>query len=129
MLSRAAYDDLWDVFMIAFHMMHQSARKTIFPLTREKRIGTLGHAGRQREGDLGAGAASAVAPALGYRFDFPDRSIAFSGDTIALDAVSQMAKGADVLVHEAMDFPAIEVFVRQQIAAGTAGTRWARRAR
>jgi L-galactose dehydrogenase len=41
MLSRAAYDDLWDVFMIAFHMMHQSARKTIFPLTREKRIGTL----------------------------------------------------------------------------------------
>jgi ribonuclease BN (tRNA processing enzyme) len=63
-----------------------------------------------------------VAPALGYRFDFPDRSIAFSGDTIALDAVAQMAKGADVLVHEAMDFPAIEVFVRQQIAAGTAGT-------
>jgi aryl-alcohol dehydrogenase-like predicted oxidoreductase len=41
MLSRAAYDGLWDVFMIAFHMMHQSARKTIFPLTREKRIGTL----------------------------------------------------------------------------------------
>jgi hypothetical protein len=27
--------------VIAFHMMHQSARKTIFPLTREKRIGTL----------------------------------------------------------------------------------------
>jgi aryl-alcohol dehydrogenase-like predicted oxidoreductase len=41
MLSRAAYDGLWDVFMIAFHMMHQSARKTIFPLTRERRIGTL----------------------------------------------------------------------------------------
>jgi aryl-alcohol dehydrogenase-like predicted oxidoreductase len=41
MLSRAACDDLWDVFMIAFHMMHQSARRTIFPLTREKRIGTL----------------------------------------------------------------------------------------
>jgi len=63
-----------------------------------------------------------VAPALGYRFDFPDRSIAFSGDTIALDAVAQMARGADVLVHEAMDFDAIEVFVRQQIAAGAAGT-------
>ena len=41
MLSRAAYDGLWDVFMIAFHMMHQSARKTIFPLTRERQIGTL----------------------------------------------------------------------------------------
>ena len=60
-----------------------------------------------------------VKPALGYRFDFPDRSIAFSGDTVALEAVAQIAKGADVLVHEAMDFPAIEVFV-QQIAAGAA---------
>jgi ribonuclease BN (tRNA processing enzyme) len=63
-----------------------------------------------------------VTPALGYRFDFPDRSIAFSGDTIALQEVARLAKGADVLVHEAMDFAAIEVFVRQRIAAGTAGT-------
>jgi len=59
-----------------------------------------------------------VTPALGYRFDFPDRSIAFSGDTTALEAVAQMAKGADVLVHEAIDFPAMEAFVRQAIAAG-----------
>ena len=58
-----------------------------------------------------------VTPAFGYRFDFPDRSIAFSGDTTALQALARMAKGADVLVHEAMDFVAIEVFVRQQIAA------------
>jgi ribonuclease BN (tRNA processing enzyme) len=63
-----------------------------------------------------------VTPALGYRFDFPDRSIAFSGDTTALEAVAQMARGADLLVHEAMDFSAIEVFVRQQIAAGAGGT-------
>ena len=63
-----------------------------------------------------------VRPALGYRFDFPDRSIAFSGDTVALEAVAEMAKGSDVLVHEAVDFPAIEAFVRQQIAAGAAGT-------
>jgi aryl-alcohol dehydrogenase-like predicted oxidoreductase len=41
MFFRAAYDNLWDVFMIAFHMMRQSARKTVFPLTRERRIGTL----------------------------------------------------------------------------------------
>src|SRR5215467_14827940 len=62
-----------------------------------------------------------VKPALGYRFDFPDRSIAFSGDTVALEAVAQIAKGADVLVHEAIDFPAIEVFIRQQIAAAGGG--------
>ena len=34
-----------------------------------------------------------VKPALGYRFDFNDRSIAFSGDTTPIEAVAQMAKG------------------------------------
>lgn len=47
-----------------------------------------------------------VNPAFGYRFDFPDRSIAFSGDTVPLDAVAHMAKGADILVHEAMNIEA-----------------------
>ena len=41
MLSQAAEDSVWDVFMVAFHMMHQSARSTVFPITRQKRIGTL----------------------------------------------------------------------------------------
>ena len=41
MLVRATQDDIWEVFMVAFHMMHQSARKELFPLTRQKRIGTL----------------------------------------------------------------------------------------
>ncbi|HKW53446.1 MAG TPA: MBL fold metallo-hydrolase [Stellaceae bacterium] len=59
-----------------------------------------------------------VKPALGYRFDFKDRSIAFSGDTAPLDAVATMAKNADVLVHEAMYVPAVEDYIRGQIAAG-----------
>lgn len=59
-----------------------------------------------------------VKPALGYRFDFTDRSIAFSGDTTPLEAVAQMAKGADVLVHEAMYVPAVENYIRGQIAKG-----------
>jgi ribonuclease BN (tRNA processing enzyme) len=49
-----------------------------------------------------------VKPALGYRFDFKDRSIAFSGDTAPLEAVAKMAQGADALVREAMYVPAIE---------------------
>jgi hypothetical protein len=53
-----------------------------------------------------------VKPALGYRFDFKDRSIAFSGDTAPLEAVAKMAKGADVLVHEAMYVPAVEKYIR-----------------
>ena len=59
-----------------------------------------------------------VKPALGYRFDFKDRSIAFSGDTAPLEAVAKMAKGADVLVHEAMYVPAVEKYIRAQVAAG-----------
>jgi ribonuclease BN (tRNA processing enzyme) len=41
-------------------------------------------------------------PARGYRFDTPDRSIAFSGDTRPSDALITLARGADVLVHEVM---------------------------
>jgi len=57
-----------------------------------------------------------VSPAYGYRFDFPDRSIAFSGDTVPLEAVAQMAKGADVLVHEAINMKAIEAWLRVDLA-------------
>ncbi len=59
-----------------------------------------------------------VNPALGDRFDFRDRPIAFSGDTTPLEAVATMAKGADVLVHEAMYVPAIEKYLRDRIAKG-----------
>jgi aryl-alcohol dehydrogenase-like predicted oxidoreductase len=41
MLARAACDPVWEVFMVGFHMMHQSARANVFPVTREKGIGTL----------------------------------------------------------------------------------------
>jgi ribonuclease BN (tRNA processing enzyme) len=59
-----------------------------------------------------------VKPALAYRFDFKDRSIAFSGDTVPLEAVAKMAKGADVLVHEIMYVPAVEKYIKDQIAKG-----------
>src|SRR5262249_53512719 len=61
---------------------------------------------------------SPVRPALAYRFDFPDRSIAFSGDTAPLEAVAALAKGASVLVHEAMYVPALEAYIRKRIATG-----------
>lgn len=59
-----------------------------------------------------------VKPALAYRFDFKDRAIAFSGDTAPLEAVATMAKGADVLVHETMYVPAVEKYIKDQIAQG-----------
>jgi ribonuclease BN (tRNA processing enzyme) len=59
-----------------------------------------------------------VTPALAYRFDFTDRSIVFSGDTAPSEAVARLAKGADVLVHETMYVPALEKYIREQIAKG-----------
>jgi ribonuclease BN (tRNA processing enzyme) len=59
-----------------------------------------------------------VKPALGYRFDFHDRSIAFSGDTAPDEVVAQLAKGADILVHEAMYVPAVEAYVKDMVAKG-----------
>ena len=41
MLQRALQDDVWDVMMVSFNIINPSARKTIFPLTREKNVGTL----------------------------------------------------------------------------------------
>lgn len=45
---------------------------------------------------------------LAYRFDTAERSIVVSGDTAPSDAVAALARGADVLVHEAMYVPGIE---------------------
>jgi ribonuclease BN (tRNA processing enzyme) len=42
-----------------------------------------------------------IESAFAYRFDAADRSIVISGDTAMSDAVIALAKGADVLVHEA----------------------------
>jgi aryl-alcohol dehydrogenase-like predicted oxidoreductase len=41
MVPRACRDGVWDVVMLAFHMMHQNARTAVFPLTRQHRVGTL----------------------------------------------------------------------------------------
>jgi len=40
--------------------------------------------------------------AMAYRFDGPDRSIVFSGDTTRSEALVALARGADVLVHEVL---------------------------
>jgi len=41
MLLRAVHEPVWEVFMLAFHMMHQNARHTLLPKMREKGVGTL----------------------------------------------------------------------------------------
>jgi ribonuclease BN (tRNA processing enzyme) len=40
-----------------------------------------------------------------YRFDLPDRSIVFTGDTGPSENIEKLAQGADLLVSEMMDIP------------------------
>jgi len=48
-----------------------------------------------------------------YRFDAKDRSIVISGDTAYSPELAELAKGADVLVHEVMYLPGIEALVKR----------------
>ena len=41
MLQRAVEDEVWEVVMLGYHMMHQPARSKIFPRTMANGIGTL----------------------------------------------------------------------------------------
>jgi ribonuclease BN (tRNA processing enzyme) len=60
-----------------------------------------------------------VTPAFAYRFDGPDRAIVFSGDTNKSDNLVRLARGADVLVHEAMYLPAVDRLVARVPQAAT----------
>ena len=54
-----------------------------------------------------------VKPAFAYRFDCPDRSIVFSGDTRPSENLVELARGADILVHEVIDLAAIGVLEKE----------------
>lgn len=58
-----------------------------------------------------------LTPAFAYRFDCPDRSIVFSGDTRPSAALVELARGADVLVHEVMYLPALERLIASEAQA------------
>lgn len=60
-----------------------------------------------------------VKPALAYRFDTADRSIVISGDTNRSENLVQLARGADVLVHEALYVPAVDRLVARVPNAAT----------
>ena len=54
-----------------------------------------------------------IKQAYAYRFDAKDRSIVISGDTAYAPELAELAKGADVLVHEVMYLPGVEALIRR----------------
>jgi ribonuclease BN (tRNA processing enzyme) len=60
-----------------------------------------------------------VVPAFAFRFDGPERSIVFSGDTNKSDNLVRLAKGADVLIHETLWVPAVDRLVALNPHAAT----------
>jgi ribonuclease BN (tRNA processing enzyme) len=60
-----------------------------------------------------------IVPALAFRFDCPDRSIVFSGDTNRSDNLVRLAQDADLLVHEALWVAAVDRLVARVPNAAT----------
>jgi ribonuclease BN (tRNA processing enzyme) len=60
-----------------------------------------------------------IRSALAYRFDAADRSIVISGDTAMSEAVVRLAKGADLLVHEALYPDAVDRLAKRVPTATT----------
>jgi ribonuclease BN (tRNA processing enzyme) len=54
-----------------------------------------------------------ISQSYAFRFDAKDRSVVISGDTAYLPQLAEFAKGADVLVHEAMYLAGVEALVKR----------------
>jgi len=59
-----------------------------------------------------------VEPAVGYKFVYKGRSVVISGDTAPSQRVEQEAKGADLLVHEALSPELVAIQREAAIKAG-----------
>jgi ribonuclease Z len=65
-----------------------------------------------------------VEPAYGYRIEYGGRAAVVSGDTARVENMVRFSKGADVLVHEALDRDMVEMLAKAPDASGNsrAGT-------
>ena len=63
-----------------------------------------------------------VAPAVGYRFDYKGRALCISGDTAQSANLVAICKGADVIVHDALQPRLVKEIEAAFAGAGDAGT-------
>jgi ribonuclease BN (tRNA processing enzyme) len=60
-----------------------------------------------------------ITESFALKFEFPGKTIVFSGDTAYHPPLAEFAKGADILVHEVMYAPAMEALMRRTPNAPT----------
>jgi ribonuclease BN (tRNA processing enzyme) len=60
-----------------------------------------------------------ITESFALKFEFPGKTIVFSGDTAYFPPLAEFAKGADILVHEVMYAPAMEALMRRTPNAPT----------
>jgi len=58
-----------------------------------------------------------VHPAVGYRFDYKNRSIVISGDTKKSANLQALSQGVDVLVHEGLNFDMVNIMKKASEAS------------
>lgn len=63
-----------------------------------------------------------IAPAFGYRIDYKGRSIALSGDTVYSPGFVSAARGADLMLHEALNKPMVVALGKKLAERGQANT-------
>jgi ribonuclease BN (tRNA processing enzyme) len=60
-----------------------------------------------------------ITESFALKFEFPGKTIVFSGDTAYHPPLAEFARGADILVHEVMYAPAMEALMRRTPNAPT----------
>ncbi len=61
---------------------------------------------------------SPVHPAVGYRFDYKGRSVVISGDTVPSRNLTEVARGADLLVHEGLQAELVSMIHEAAVKKG-----------
>ena len=59
-----------------------------------------------------------VQPSVGYRFDYKERSLVVSGDTAPSNSLEVASKGADLLIHEALNPTMVKTLAAKLDKAG-----------
>ena len=54
-----------------------------------------------------------IEPAFGYRIDFGNRSVTYSGDTIKHKNIARFGKNTDVLIHEALNRDMVKLIAKR----------------